>query len=168
MRDSRRARYVAPASPKRDAGYVAVAFSFRAGRPQAGVGPFLKKSRRPPCGNQKNACFWNFLSLHLCQNGRETEEIKVFCFFFSKKEGLVFAGPAFTRLPSFSVALAAPIIEQVIQHLDARHHNLLVAGVMSLAGRTKRIENFGCTDFVALARPQVHHVVHLDVARPVT
>jgi hypothetical protein len=43
---------------------------------------FLKKRRRPPCGNQKTFAYW----ARACG---QSEGIKVFCFFFSKKKALL-------------------------------------------------------------------------------
>jgi hypothetical protein len=40
---------------------------------------FLKKRRRPPCGNQKTFAYW----ARACGL---SEGVKVFCFFFSKKK----------------------------------------------------------------------------------
>lgn len=80
------------------------------------------------------------------------------------------------RLPSYtsrnekcalSMALAGPIIEHMIEHLDANHHKLAVTRGMGLTGRAKRFEQFGGMDFVAQARPQFHYVAGEDFALPV-
>jgi hypothetical protein len=54
---------------------------------------FFEKKAAPALREPKNSCFWNFLSLLLCQIGGETEGSKVFCFFFSKKKTLPLSGP---------------------------------------------------------------------------